>query len=328
MSFKLNKFLFLFVIIIIVTIVIFDFPVSSKYEDKPFVIKRGENVFQIANNLKNDGYVKSKIFFILQSFQNKNYKQLKAGTYSFNNNLSNQEIINVLIKGEKKIDYLTIIPGNSLKEISEKISLKKFCTKQEFLNKYLYLSEKDDELLKEKFSFLKDKPKTMGLEGYFFPDTYEVDLDNGLDFLINQILTNFDEKLTAELRGEIKKQNKTVFDVIIMASVIEKEVISYEDKEIISGILWKRLSAGMPLEVDSTALYFDADKNKDVFYNTYRKSGLPVSPICSPGEESIKAAIYPKQTDYWFYLSAKNGETIFSKNFNDHLINKYKYLDN
>ncbi len=327
MNVRLNKILFLFVIIIIIIILIFDFPIFTKCEDKPFIVKKGENIFQIANNLKNEGYIKSKIIFIFETLKDKINTKLKAGTYSFCAGLSNQEIIDILVKGEKKIDYLTIIPGHSLKEISEGISSKGFCTKQEFLNKYLHLSEEDEALLKEKFSFLEDKPKVVGLEGYFFPDTYQIDLENGLDILVEQILTNFDKKLTSELREEVKKQNRTLFDTIIMASVIEKEVITYEDKEIVSGILWKRLSAGMPLEVDSTELYFNTDKNKDVFYNTYRKSGLPISPICSPGEESIKAAIYPKDTDYWFYLSAKNGKTIFSKNFNEHLINKYNYLD-
>ena len=183
----------------------------------------------------------------------------------------------------------------------------------------MYLKEEDDALLKEKYSFLKDKPVFVGLEGYLYPDTYEVLLDEAI---VYQALSNFDEKLTDDLRAEIEKQERTIFDVIILASIIEKEVIDYEDKEIVSGILLKRLKHNMLLEVDSTALYPFSQN-----YDTYIVSGFPPSPICNPSISSIKAAIYPKETDYFFYLSAKNGETIFSRNFNEHIINKFKYLE-
>lgn len=321
MSLKRNKLIFLLIIIFFVILLIFDFPIFNNYEDELFKIKRGENVFQIANNLKNSGHIKSKILFLIGSLKDKNYTKLKAGKYYLSQGISNQEILNIFIKGEKQIDFVTIIPGFTLNEISR---LKGISDKQKFLNKYLYLKEEDDLALKEKYSFLKDKPLVAGLEGYFFPDTYEIDSE---ETIIDQVLSNFDKKLTKEFREEIEKQGKTIFEVITMASMIEKEVISYKDKEIVSGILWKRLKNGMLLEVDSTSLYSLA-QNKKILYDTYKRSGLPIGPICNPGIESIKAAIYPKHTDYWFYLSNKNGETIFSKNFNEHIINKFKYLDN
>ena len=321
MGLKRNKLIFLLVIIFFVISLIFDFPIFNNYEDELFKIKRGENVFQISNNLKNSGHIKSKILFLIGSLKDKNYTKLKAGKYYLSQGISNQEILNIFIKGEKQIDLVTIIPGFTLNEISR---LKGISDKQKFLDKYLYLKEEDDLALKEKYSFLKDKPLVAGLEGYFFPDTYEIDSE---ETIIDQVLSNFDKKLTKEFREEIEKQGKTIFEVIIMASMVEKEVILYEDKEIVSGILWKRLKNGMLLEVDSTSLYFLA-QNKKILYDTYKRSGLPIGPICNPGIESIKAAIYPKYTDYWFYLSDKNGETIFSKNFNEHIINKFKYLDN
>jgi len=321
MSLKRNKLIFLLIIIFFVILLIFDFPIFNNYEDELFKIKRGENVFQISNNLKNSGHIKSKILFLIGSFKDKNYTKLKAGKYYLSQGISNQEILNIFIRGEKQIDFVTIIPGFTLNEISR---LKGISDKQKFLDKYLYLKEEDDLALKEKYTFLKDKPLVAGLEGYFFPDTYEIDSE---ETIIDQVLSNFDKKLTKEFREEIEKQEKTIFEIIIMASMIEKEVVSYKDKEIVSGILWKRLKNGMLLEVDSTSLYFLA-QNKKILYDTYKRSGLPIGPICNPGIESIKAAIYPKHTDYWFYLSDKNGETIFSKNFNEHIINKFKYLDN
>ena len=134
-------------------------------------------------------------------------------------------------------------------------------------------------------------------------------------------------------RQELKNQGKTVPDIVTMASILEKEVKTMNDKKIVAGILWKRLEAGMPLQVDSSLLYYKAsgsgtfDKEIDSPYNTYKYSGLPAGPICNPGIESIEAAISPQESKYWYYLSAKDGTTIFSKTYDEHLANKAKYLD-
>ncbi|MDD5433577.1 MAG: endolytic transglycosylase MltG, partial [Candidatus Pacebacteria bacterium] len=115
----------------------------------------------------------------------------------------------------------------------------------------------------------------------------------------------------------------------------EKEVKGYQDKQIVAGILWKRLQEDWPLQVDSTINYALGDSGAklslddlqfDSPYNTYRNNGLPPGPICNPGLESIKAAIYYQDSPYWYYLSAKNGQTIFSKTFNQHVAAKAKYL--
>ncbi|MFA7142299.1 MAG: endolytic transglycosylase MltG, partial [Candidatus Paceibacterota bacterium] len=300
---RIAKIIILFVLLLFV----FDFPLFNKYEDDAFQIKRGENVFQVSANLKNKGHIKSKILFLIESLRNKNYSKLKAGNYSLGENISNEEIIDIFVQGKKQVKVVTIIPGYTLKDISRLTE-----DRENFLNKYLYLEE--DTLLKEKYSFLEDKPMGAGLEGYLYPDSYEIEND---EMIVFQALDNFEKKLTNDLREEIEKQGKTIFEVIVMASLIEKEVILYEDKEIVSGILWKRLRSGMLLEVDSTELYFE----QGILYNTYEISGLPKGPICNPEMESIRASIYPKETDFWFYLSDKNGKTIFSKNFNEHLIN-------
>ena len=134
-----------------------------------------------------------------------------------------------------------------------------------------------------------------------------------------------------------------------MASLLEKEVISYRDKQMVAGILYKRLKAGMPLQIDSTVLYAQTlklyrvekqpatkrdhnpvsvkDTKIDSPYNTYKHKGLPPGPICNPGLKSIKAALNPVKTGYWYYLSTAEGKTIFSKTYEEHLKNKKKYLE-
>jgi len=184
------------------------------------------------------------------------------------------------------------------------------------------------------FDFLKDKPKDIGLEGYLFPDTYQISKGETCEEIIDLMLANFGKKLTPDLREEIITQKKSIFDIVTMASMIEKEVRTLSDKKIVSGILWKRIAVGMPLQLDATINYITQRSDPSVAikatkinspYNTYMYSGLPKGPISSPGIDSITSAIYPKQTKYWFYLS--DGKTIFSETLDQHNEAKAKYLN-
>jgi UPF0755 protein len=194
----------------------------------------------------------------------------------------------------------------------------------------------------DKFSFLQDKPKYFGLEGFLFPDTYRVFADASTEEVIVKMLENFDRKLTSELREEIERQGKSIYDVIIMASLIEKEApINYNDPEnrdarIVSDIFWGRLEIGQALESDATLSYWFGDTNPahsgeelavDTPYNSYKYRGLPPTPICNPGIKAIEAAIYPIDTDYNYFLTSLDGENIYyARTYKEHLDNKYKYL--
>jgi UPF0755 protein len=156
------------------------------------------------------------------------------------------------------------------------------------------------------------------------------------------MLENFDRKLTSELREEIERQGKSIYDVIIMASLIEKEApINYNDPEnrdarIVSDIFWGRLEIGQALESDATLSYWFGDTNPahsgeelavGTPYNSYKYRGLPPTPICNPGIKAIEAAIYPIDTDYNYFLTSLDGENIYyARTYKEHLDNKYKYL--
>ncbi|MEK9134844.1 MAG: endolytic transglycosylase MltG [Patescibacteria group bacterium] len=142
------------------------------------------------------------------------------------------------------------------------------------------------------------------LEGYLFPDTYHLPFGATGEEVVKIMKDNF-EKKTADL--------KITNDIVVMASLIEKEVRTQEDKELVSGLLWKRLRVGMPLQVD-------------VEMWTYKNRGLPPAPIANPGLESILAALNPKASPYWYYLSAKEGQTIFSRTLEEHNLARAKYL--
>jgi len=177
-----------------------------------------------------------------------------------------------------------------------------------------FTAEQIKEKLKQ-FSNIQDSELASlnGREGYLFPDTYHFSYNADLEEILNTIEQNFNRKMTADLKEEIESQGKSLEQIIIMASLLEKELRNKEEKELASGILWKRLRVGMALQVDVTPW-------------TYENPGLPEAPICNPGLESIVSAVYPEESQFWYYLSTPEGETIFSKTLEEHNIAKYQYL--
>lgn len=148
------------------------------------------------------------------------------------------------------------------------------------------------------------------------------------------MLANFNAKVTQELRDEAKAQNRTLDEIVIMASIIEKEVQSAEDMALVSGVLWKRIDDNEGLYADATLEYIVnkdgeltvGDLLKDTPYNTRKYRGLPPGPISNPGLSAILAAIRPQKSDYYYYLTAKDGDTVFAKTNDEHNRNKAKYL--
>ncbi|HNP79262.1 MAG TPA: endolytic transglycosylase MltG [Candidatus Pacearchaeota archaeon] len=309
--------------------IFFEFiPIEEK--DGAFIIQRGDNFLEVANNLKSRGYIRSKIVFIYELIKDNKKSEIKAGKYNLEKEMNNQEIINIITKGFSSLSKIIIIPGTTIQDIANTLNKQTSISQEDFFK----LALSNNKEITEEFSFLQDKPIEVGYEGYFFPDTYQIDFYQTKEDFIKIVFSNFDKRLNEDLRKNIEKNNRSIFETVIIASMIEKEVIVYEDKQMVSGILWKRLDSGVPLQVDSALLYFLSsdnpsvdDRNIESWYNTYKYKGLPLTPICNPGIESIKAAIYPQNSDYWYYLNTRDGKTIFSKTLGEQLINKAKYLE-
>lgn len=202
-------------------------------------------------------------------------------------------------------------------------------------------SQKIENNWQEQYDFLESKPENLSLEGYLFPDTYRIFASSSPEELVVRMLNNFDKKLSPEMREEIEKQGKTIHEIITMASIIEKEApISgqqdLEDAKIVSGIFWNRININMALQSDATLSYIYNDNkpvhsgnelNIDSPYNTYKYPGLIPGPICNPGIAAIKAAIYPTETNYLYFLTTLDGSQIYyAETHDEHVRNKYKYL--
>ena len=272
-------------------------------ESKMFLIEKGQSLFQIAEDLENEGLIKNKFFFDLYTLIIKAQGKLQAGEYSLSPAMDIAEIAKKIISGDVAKIIVTIPEGFTVKQIEEKLGV---------------------ELPGE------------NLEGFLFPDTYQFPLGVSGEEVVKKMRDNFEKKLTPDLREKIKTQGKTTFEIVTMASLLEKEVKGKEDKELVSGILWKRLENKIPLQVDATITYITGKKTTKISkedtqidspYNTYKYRGLPVGPICNPGLESIIAAVYPESSEYWYYLSTPTGETIFSKTLEEHNLTKAKYLE-
>ncbi|MFC1663631.1 endolytic transglycosylase MltG [Patescibacteria group bacterium] len=316
---------------------------SNLTEEKLFLIEKGQNLFEIGENLEKAELIKNKeafqIYVILIDCSGK----LQAGTYSLSPSMSVSKIVKKLVLGDVAKEKITIIEGWNLRDIGFYFENKGMFQAEELWElagfpAVDYSKAKDLPLPKDfslNYSFLKDKPQNTGLEGYLFPDTYEVNKGAGIEEIITKTLENFDKKLTSQLREEIQKQNKSIFEIITMASLLEKEVVDLEDRKLVSGILWKRMENYIPLQVDCTITYITGKKTTkvskeetqiDSSYNTYLYRDLPLGPICNPGIDSILASIFPETSDYWYYLSTPEGENIFSKILEEHNIAKAKYL--
>ncbi|PIP22779.1 MAG: hypothetical protein COX37_02200 [Candidatus Nealsonbacteria bacterium CG23_combo_of_CG06-09_8_20_14_all_39_17] len=308
-------------------------PFNLQGKEEVFVVEKGEGAKQIAKNLGEKGVIRNDILFILYVLKSGEAGKIKAGKYSLSSAMTISQIAEKLVKGEVMKEKIIILEGWSLRDIEREL-ISKFLV-QRTTSLWLEISAENVKSYKEDYEFLKDAPDSATLEGYIFPDTYEVDEGETTKSITRKALDNFDKKLTEDLRKEIKKQNKSIFEIVTMASLLEKEVRTSEDKKIVSGIFWKRISIGQPLQSCATVAYaIGVDKWRYSYedtrtkspYNTYLNQGLPIGPISNPGLESIKAAIEPEKSDYWYYLSDTEGKTIFSKTFEEHNIAKAKYL--
>ena len=299
-------------------------PKEPNYSGKIlFLVNKGEGLKQIANNLKKEGLIKSALLFRIYAAGRNSAGRLQAGTYKLSPSMNFPEILRKFVSGESEKIKITIPEGYTKDQIVELFSKNGVDTED-----LLKLKIGD---FQEEFDFLKDAPKNVSLEGFLFPDTYFFELNPSEKEIAETLLKNFDRKLTFNLREAIRSQKKTIFEVVVMASLVEKEVKSFKDKKLVSGILWKRLENSIPLQVDATITFLTGKKTTKISkketqidspFNTYKYKGLPPTPICNPGLESIEAAVYPKDSGYWYYLSTADGKTIFSKTLKDHNIAK------
>jgi len=284
------------------------FPLGTMY-----TISKGTGLSNLASDLASKNIIRSPFLFKSFSVLVGGTKGIMAGDYLLKTNETSFRLALRMNRGDFQLEpiKITLPEGLNIYEMAKIIS-----------DKLPKVSEDD---------FIA---KTKKLEGYLFPDTYIFQTNTGVYTVIEAMQKNFERKLLT-VADLIKSFGKSQSDVIKMSSIVEEEARTMETRQIVAGILWKRLALSMPLQVDASFKYINgkttatltlADLKIDSPYNSYLYKGLPPTPICNPGLNSIKATLTPTKTDYLFFLTDKNGEMHYARNYQEHLLNKQKYL--
>lgn len=298
-------------------------PVATQADFKDFSIEHNTGFSEIAVLLERAGLIRSIGAFKIYAFLSGVGGKIKAGNHWLSPAQSLPQILETLVDAEKIDQSVAIIEGWTLREIDDRLS------KAGIIRGGSLLSLQPEELRKE-YPFLLG---SNSLEGFLFPDTYRFFKESSAEAVARKFLDNFRDKTQSLLSGS------RAYRTLIIASLLEKEVRSFKDRQIVAGIIEKRLKLGMPLQIDATICYAEnksfsecyplsrSDFEIDSPYNTYKRAGLPPAPIGNPGLEAIKAALTPKLSTYLYYLSdPKTGRTVFASTFEEHNENRARYL--
>ncbi|MGI6211007.1 MAG: endolytic transglycosylase MltG [Anaerovoracaceae bacterium] len=299
-------------------------------------IKSGDPTSTIAKKLKKAKIIRSARAFTIYARVHSLDSSFQAGTYALSPSQSITEIVDTIVNGKVNVVSVTIPEGFTEYEIADRLADMGVVNRDVFIKK---LESKD---YSDMYPFLKNAQKgAHRLEGYLFPSTYAIPENATADQIIESMLDKYDTVFTSQYKRRAKELGYTENQIIIIASIIEKEAASDQDRKKIASVIYNRLDAGMRLQMDSTVQYvlgLKKSRKKDLTisdtklkseYNTYKKKGLPYGPICCPGKKSIEAALYPAKTDYlYFILSDKlDGTMNFSKSYKKFLKDKKAYYD-
>jgi len=309
------------ILIIVIILVLFYLiyllsPTSFSSEKIRFVISLETKQEDTVTRLKSENFIRSEKLFNFVSGIMHFPGNIEPGTYMLSHRMTTIEIAQTLLFHPFQ-KWIVLVPGLRREQVAEK--------------------------LKEKFNWSQEKAKDFldnAPEGYLFPDTYLLNVDyTGREFA-QKLINNFNEKFDAQLQKDLLSQDVRNDTAIKIASLIERESGGDDDKALIAGIIWNRLNKGMKLQIDATIQYAlgkpgnwwphvsGSDMKIDSLYNTYIYKGLPPSSIANPSLASIKAAVYPEDSDCFYYLHDHNKQIHCSVTYQEHLENIEKYLRN
>lgn len=290
--------------------------------DADFSVPKGAGLSVIAEDLKDSGIIRfSSVFKIYTKLNGEHIWQ--TGVHKLNTGMSYKEIISVLQDTPKAVDGTVTVPeGYELRQIADLLAA------QGLVNREVFMREAETGSFDNEF--LKDIPNRENrLEGYLFPDTYNFIPGESEHEIISRMLDNFEEKIIP-LYTEADT-DKSLDDVVKLASVIEREAANDDERGKVASVFVNRLNAGMKLESCATVQYILKERKKvlsnddtqiDSLYNTYKYNGLPIGPIASFGMSSFKAALYPEDTNYMYFMAVADGSSsVFAETYEQHLEN-------
>lgn len=290
-------------------------------------IEPGSSTSAIAHTLKESGTVKSEFFFKLKSKFGGYDGKFQAGRYGFSQNMSAEEQMQMMSKGETLGKMFTVIEGTNSKKIGQALEHQGIIKAKEFYREL--------ETGKFDYEFLKNVPEGPGrLDGFLCPETYKFEPGDSAHSIIDKMLKQFEKVYNEKYKSQLN--GKDIHKIMTVASIVEREAKTDQDKENVASVIYNRLDIKMPLQMDSILAYITGeDKIKASLddtkvkssYNPYQNKGLPPGPICSPGDKAIQAAINPPKTKYIYFVATEklDGTNVFSETYDQFLKDKEKF---
>ena len=292
-----------------------------------FVIVKGQTAENVSNRLFDEGLIKNAFAFKFYTQLTGTAKKIQAGEYSLSANLDLVEIVDLFLQGPIEL-WVTIPEGLRREQIAERFV------------KGLEMSTAEAVSFREDFL-----DASANMEGYLFPDTYLFPRDASAQQIVDRMKYIFDTQIDEEDEKAIAASKYSLDEIVTLASIVEREAITKSERPLVAGVLYKRLENDWPIQADATLQYITAnlrckgisdcdwwevplasDKEINSTYNTYKYTGLPPGPIANPGASSLKAAIHPEESEYWYYLHDPDGQIHFAKDLAGHNRNIRKYL--
>jgi UPF0755 protein len=313
-------------------------PPNGEHTVKKVSIPSGSSVREIGRLLEEQGLIRSADLFAYYAMYQGIGSRLQAGTYQFQTGATVDEILQTMAEGKTVVDTVrfTVPEGWNVEQIADHLAQKGLADKAAFLREVNQGSFPE-------FPFVAAIPKTEGrkyrLEGYLFPETYEVKKGASAHEIIAKMLAQFQKEWQPEWTETLKQRGMTMDEAVRLASIVEREVVVDKERPIVAGVYYNRLREGWLLQADAT-VQFVLGKQRDRLtyndlkvnspYNTYMHPGLPPGPIANPGRASLAAAVHPAQHDYFFYVTKKDGssEHYFSRTLAEHEANDAKSRGN
>ena len=288
-----------------------------------FDVEKGSGAETIAENLEDENLIVSEVSFVRTVEEEDLDGSLRYGRFVLSSGMTLREIITVLTTQGTGEMAITVLEGWTIEDIDAELVELGLAEAGTF--KTCAINCKFD------YVFLEGNG---GLEGFLFPDTYFIDSANfTVESFTRTLLENFDAKWTDEMQAAMEAESRSIREMVIVASMIEKEVRTEKDLPLVSGIIWKRLDNDWMLGIDATLLYTQNDGElspedlaNDNPYNTRLNTGLPPTAIGNPGLASLQAALVPEISDYWFYLTDNEGDVHYAVTNEEHEANKAEYL--
>lgn len=301
-----------------------------------FTLPQGATVHQVADALKKEGVISDPFWYRVYAVLSATARHPKPGTYVLQPGERFSQIASTLATGPESDEVqVRIIEGWSISDIRQLLKQEQAVSEAESIRSMGEEGDRTpfDQSLREKFSFLKTLPAQRSLEGYLFPDTYRVWREQLPTGLVIKQLTEFQERVSTEKVTTASAPLKTLDEVITLASIVEKEVSTPEQRKMVAGIFLRRLREGIPLQSDATVNYITRsgrsratgeDLKIDNAYNTYKNRGLTPGPISNPGETSIQAVLAPTPSSYRYFLTDEQGKIYYGSTLEEHIANRRK----